>query len=146
MLTYEILGLVVLVLGVALAVYKERRKPFYLVSVTKVTNVNQQPETVTMTANLPKSATPADLWETLEGMGMAAVARMTTINDDIIETNEKIAAEIEARKVSSIPVIHGEIADRQRRRVAKALNVKPEKVDEILARYTHGKTVIEARG
>lgn len=124
------------VLGVAVWLVRRRpAPPRYLVTLQKVTNANQQPETVTVQCNLPASATPVEIWEELEKIGMAAVSRMQTINEDILETNKRIADEIMQRKIDRLPVIRGELVEKRRRRIGRELGVPPEQVDALLAKY-----------
>lgn len=128
-------GLAVLMAGAALALLRLRKPPRYLVTVQKVTNATEQPETVTVQLNLPASATPAELWEEMEKVAAASTARMTTINESILEVNRKIAEEIQQRRIDRIPVIRGELAERRRRRISKELGVPPDEVDAILQKH-----------
>ena len=72
-------------------------RPGFLMTVQKVTNTNQ-PETVTIQTNLPAAAIPADLWMAAEKAGLAAQARMQSINDEVMAVMREESDQIAARR------------------------------------------------
>jgi len=115
-----------------------RSRPKYLVTLQKRTSDATQ-EVVTIQGNYPAGVAPSDIWLETEKMGVVAANRMQTVNEEIIETNKAIEEEILRRRVDALPHVRGEIADKRRRRMAKALHVKPEEVDALLQQHRwHG--------
>lgn len=137
-----LIGLAVLVLALVQA-WIERRRPRYLITMQKVVNTNQQPETVTVQANLPARAGTDDLWVEMEKAGIAAQSRMQSINQEILDVVAEEGAKIAARKaeVDAERVRHRE--DRVRRRIAKAQRKPITEVtdEEVQAAMRHAQLV-----
>ena len=136
-------------LVVGFLVWRHRQRPRYLVTLQRVTNATQQPETVTVQANLPASASAADIWEAIEvQMGLPCQARMVSLNDEILEevarASEAIAAR-QARVRSEKADFH---ADKKRRRIARRLGKPVEQVtdDEVREALAWAQNAQEAPG
>lgn len=106
--------------------------PRYLVTIQKTTNVNQQPEVVTLQAKLPWWTPAWGVWVRLERMANAAVNRMETINSQIMEVveadNERIARLRDQLSAEQLSFREHRI----RKMLAKRTKVKPHEVPQAL--------------
>lgn len=126
-----ILTAVAAVLALALlAVLVGFLRPTYLITVQKTTNVNQQPEVVTLQAKLPWWTSAWGVWMRTERMANAGVNRMETINHQILEVvaadNERIAKAREALTDEQRQFRERRI----RKGMAKRLSVPPHEVPQ----------------
>ena len=129
-------------------VWRHRQRPCYLVTLQRVTNATQQPETVTVQANLPASASAADIWEAIEvQMGLPAQARMVSLNDEILEEVARASEEIKARQGRVKSAQERFHFDKKRRRIAKRLGKPVEQVTDAEVREALARAkVVSATG
>ena len=130
-------------------VWRHRQRPCYLVTLQRVTNATQQPETVTVQANLPASASSADIWEAIEvQMGLPAQARMVSLNDEILEEVARGAEEIKRRQGPVRSAKEQFHFDKKRKRIARRLGKPVEQVtdDEVRAALARVQGAQEASG
>jgi len=87
-----------LVLGPLLPALLARwQRPGFLMTVQKHVNVTT-PEVVTIQTNLPADALPSDVWLAVEKAGLAATARMQSINDEVLEVMQAETDQIAAKR------------------------------------------------
>lgn len=97
-MTWETVALVALTLLALWTIYREIVKPKYAISVQKTVNVNEQPEVVTVQATCPRWARQTDVWTEVERCAFAAIERMQSVNEDIVEAGEREKELVEARR------------------------------------------------
>lgn len=97
-------------------------KPGVAVTVQKTTNANEQPEVVTVSANVWRLSNPDALFRVISDAADAAWARMFHVNMTILERNKELAAEMERRKGEQ-EAWKSRASRRQRRHIAKALGI-----------------------
>jgi len=136
-----LVGVGLVVFAAALAVFwAHRRAPKYLVTLEKMTNRNEQPETVRIQANLPMTTTVTELWKAIERMGLAATSRMQSINQDILDAMAADGAEISRKRAEKQMEKEEHEREKRKVRLARELGVPADRVtDAMLAKAQAGK-------
>ena len=140
LLAAGLLVVAAVVFAAALAIFwAHRRAPKYLVTLEKMTNRNDQPETVRIQVNLPLTTSVTELWKAIERMGLAATSRMQSINQDILDTMAEDAKEIARKRVEKEEERAEHERDKRKIRLARQMG-KPigEITEAMLVRAQRG--------
>lgn len=112
-------------------------RPQHIVTTQKTVNVNQQPEVVTVQTkfrSLGVTSSARKIWHVLERHGLAAVSRMQSINEEIMEETAKESADIEARRARARTEREAIQMARRRKKMARRLGKPISEITDDMVR------------
>jgi hypothetical protein len=135
----EIAGSVVL-LAICLQAFF---RPRYMVSIQKTTNSASQPEVVNIQANLPWWASGMRVWIELEKCAVAAVSRMVSVNEHILDETRKMQDQISKERPAMKSRFLRKLERRKKAHVARVMGipidqVTDEQIQQVVAETQNG--------